>query len=440
MILKKQVSLLLALALLMAVCGCTQPQMSSPGSFYYKCAQPQFDAENSVIQAEQRELAEVHDDMKQMLELYLLGPQDPSLVSPFPRNTHVVDASIGNQTLYLTLSEEFAQLSGVDLTIACGCITRTAAALFPIDQVHFQVEGASQSGSSFTMSPDHLQLIDDSLERLMTAVTVYYSDAQRRYLVGKQVSINLAEESNVVEYLIDQLCHPPKDSDLLSPLPEGSRVLSVSTENKVCKVNFSSEFDHKVWRDAQAQRLSLLSVVNTLTQLPQIEYVEFYSEGNLITQYRLLTVSGPLARDERAIGPVRSGVNEFDASLYLCNGANEYLVCVPTKLRQSVGMSPAELVVQELISYQKINGFSSPVPKDTSIRSISVEDGVCRLDLSEAFLQNPAQVPLALRSIIASLCALEEVEQVFVTVEGTVPVGDLAPYFRSTVVDPTWIT
>lgn len=439
MILKKRVSLLLVFFLLIGVCGCAQPQMTCPGSFYYKCAQPQFGTPDSVIRAEQRELAEVHDDMTEMLELYLLGPQDPELVSPFPRNTHVMDASIADQTMYITLSKEFSQLSGVDLTIACGCLTRTAAALFPIEQVQFQIDG-NPAEAAFTMPLDSLRLADDSLERLMTAVTVYYSDAQRRYLVGKQVSINLAEETNVVEFLIDQLCHPPKDSDLLSPLPEGSRVLSVSVENKICKVNFSSEFDHKVWREAQAQRLSLLSVVNTLTQLPQIEYVEFYSEGNLITQYRLLTVSGPLARDERAIGPVRSGVNEFDASLYLTNGSNEYLVCVPTKLRQSAGMTPAELVVQELISYQKLNGFSSPVPQDTVILSIAVEDGVCRLDLSEAFLQTPAQVPLAMRSIIASLCALEEVEQVAITVDGAVPDGDLADLFQVTTVDPSWIT
>lgn len=435
---KKMIAL--ALALLLSLTGCGEPSMRQPGNFYYRAAQTQFDSADGVIRSEQRELADLSDSITSILELYLQGPQDPDLVSPFPRNTHVVQAWVVDDALILTLSEEFAQLSGVDLTIACGCITKTASELMEVQKVRIQVPGRLLSDQRFfTMSADSLQLEDDSLERLATTMTVYYADADRRYLVGKELSINLADQIDIADYLISQLTTPPRDSDLLSPLPEGTRLLDASIENRVCKVDFSAEFDQNLWRSSEAQRLSLLSVVNTLTQLPQVDYVQFYSEGSLLTQYRLLTIAGPMAYDERAIGPVRSGVNEFDASLYLANGSNEYLVCVPTRIRQSANMTQAELVVQELIAYPALNGFSSPVPKDTGINSVNVEEGVCYVDLDERFLNTPSQVPQALRSLVCSICVLDEIEHTVVTVNGSVPTGELAPFFQITAPESGWL-
>lgn len=436
---KKWISMLLLLSVLLLMSACGSPSLKDPGNFYYKRYEQSYGAADSVIRAEQRELKDIRHDIGAVLELYFQGPLDRDLASPFPQNTTVVKWTFVDNTLLLTLSGEFAELSGIDLTIACSCIAKTVMELTPVQRINFQAENALLNGEqSISMSTRNLQLEDDSLQRLASNVTVYYSDKQRRYLVGKEISINLAEDVDVVEYLINQLHNPPRNADLLSPLPDGTKLLNATIENKICKVDFSSEFDHVVWRNAEAQRLSLMSVVNTLTQLPQIDSVEFYSEGNLITQYRLLSIPGPMRWDERAIGPVRNGLNEFDASLYLSNGSNEYLVCVPTRIRQSAGSTKAEMIVRELIGYVESNGFTSPIPKNTGINSVTVEDDVCYIDLDSNFLNSSNMVPLAIRSIITSVCSLPEINQTVITVNGGIPAGDLAPYFEETTVNPDW--
>ncbi len=436
----KWISLSLSVIMVFLLTACGSAPMRDPGVFYYKRIDTDYGSTDSVIAPETRELSGIRDDIGELLNSYFQGPNDDTLESPFPRNTTVVKCVTVDNTLLLTLSQEFGELSGVDLTIACGCLTRTIIELTSIQRINFQVEDGLLNGSpSISMSKKNLQLVDDSLERLVTNITVYYSDANRRYLVGKDIAINLANEVDVIDCLINQLSNPPKDSELLSPLPDGTKLLDSTIENKVCKINFSSEFDSKVWRNAEAQRLTLMCVVNTLTQLDQIDHVEFYSEGNLLTQYRSLHIPGPMSWDERAIGPVRTGLNEFDASLYLVNGSDDYLVCVPTRIRQTAGISKAEMILQELITYKAANGFASPIPPDTKINSVCEVNGICQIDLSSEFIAVPARVPQAIHSIIASITSLEDINEVVITVDGSVPSGELAPYFEYKALDPGWI-
>lgn len=436
---KKQLSFLLICTVVSLLVGCTSPSLKDSANFYYKPI-GEVSAKNSdVIKAERREIDGVRNDIMDLISVYLQGPLDDSLESPFPKNTSVEKCTQMDDTLILILSPEFAELTGVDLTVACAALTKTVTELFPIQRVNFQTRNALLNGEhSITMSKNGMQLVDDALERLTSDVMVYYSDAQRRYLVGQEISVNLAEDIDLVEHLIYQLQNPPKNSELLSPLPEGTRLLGTSIENKICKINFSSEFDHKVMRSPQVQRLSLMSVVNTLTQLPEIEYVQFYIDGNLVTQYRSLSITEPMAWDDRAIGPVRNGLNEFDASLYLVNGTNEYLIEVPTRIRQSAGSSKAEMIVSALINYEQINDFESPIPKNATVNSVTISGTSCYVDFGSTFINDKDMVQNAVRSVIASVSALPDITQVFVTVNGTIPQGDLASHFLPTSPSQEW--
>mgnify|MGYP003309850291 CR=1 FL=1 len=165
----------------------------------------------------------------------------------------------------------------------------------------------------------------------------------------------------------------------------------------------------------------LLSVVNTLTQLEQISHVEFSVEGDLLVQFKTISIHAPLSQEEGAIGPVRTGMNEFDTTLYLSNSPDGCLTPVPTRLRQTSGMSEAEVVVTALIQHTDYNGFSSPVPGNTGLNSLMTFEGVCHIDLTEQFLSQPEALEQAVRSIVASVCALEDVFSVQITVDGQIP-------------------
>ena len=80
----------------------------------------------------------------------------------------------------------------------------------------------------------------------------------------------LATENDLVRFLVESLLTPPEDSGLISPLPVGTKLLDYSLDDGICTLNFSGEFEQNLWARCESQRLALLSVVNTLTQLDDI--------------------------------------------------------------------------------------------------------------------------------------------------------------------------
>ncbi len=420
----------LVLALLLSLAGCAGGQPQVPANFYYRRAQTAYTGPDGVIAPEVREIRGMEQDLDALLDAYFSGPEDASMLSPFPRESQVLSWQSSEDALLLTMNEAFCALSGIELSIACACIAKTMLELTDAALVQFQAEEGLLGGEkAISISLDNLRLYDNSLDQSRADFTLYYTDRSRRYLLTQTVSVSLAAEDDIIAYLLDALTTPASGSDLQSALPTGTQLLDYTLDDGLCTVNLSREFELHGWSAPTAQRLSLLAVVNTLTQLPEIQQVEFRIEGNLLVQYRLLNIPNPLVFEEGAIGPVRTGMNEFDATLYLSNGTENYLAGIPTRLRQSTGITQAELVVQALLDHSAINGFYSTIPADTQLNRLTIRNGICYIDLNGAFVAETSHLTQSVHSIIASVCALSDISRAQITVEGQTPQGDYGNLF-----------
>ena len=427
---KKFTCLLLCAALLLSLAGCSAPSDSVTVRFYYRRAVTEFGTTDGIISAEQRQLPDAGSDTDSLLQLYFNGPQEDGLTSPFPRSSAVLDWEIVDKTMVLTMNEDFGVLTDVELSIACACICKTLTELLPVTHVQIQLKNGLLGGKKhLLLSESDVSLYDNGLDQSRTEFTVYYTDSQRRYLIAEEIYVNLATESDVIAYLMDAMMSPPENSGLFSTLPRRTELLDYSIDDGICTINFSTEFERNAWDRCEAQLLTLLSVVNTLTQLEEIQQVEFASGGNLLVSYMNLTISEPFEFDENAIGPVRTGMNEFDATLYLSNGSEDALFPVPTRLRQTSGFSQAELVVQRLLDYVPANSLYSQIPEDTVLNGVTVRNGTCLVDLSGEFLRSEEHLIRSVRSIVASVCSLNGINSVQITVDGQTPDGNYAYLF-----------
>ena len=436
---KKGIALLLCLVMLVPLAACDVSRCKTPGIFYYRRTTPVYGSGEGLIAPEKRELCSYREDYAGILESYFSGPQSRGLESPFPRDLKVSEWSLTDTALLLNFNDAFTSLSGVDLTVACSCIARTFLELLPVDQVILQAGRKPLNGQrTLVLTRDNLNFSDDSLAQLRTNYTLYYTDRQRRYLIGVDTSVSLADREDVIRYLIHQLMTAPYHSDLTTPIPYGTQLLDVSAKGGVCTLNFSSEFVSHAWPEPEAQRAALLSIVNTLTQIEGIHQVEFSTEGDLLVQYGFLNISAPFVFEEQAIGPVRSGINEFDTTLYLSNGSERYLTGIPLKIRKTPGLLAEELILQALISYKPLNGFFSPVPSSTRINRVVTENGICSVDFSKDFLLSPGQLAMAVHAVVASVSAVDGINGVRITVEGEIPEGYPPDLFDTLCPRPDW--
>ena len=141
---KRLTFFLLVVILIISLVSCGKDSLDSGVPFYYLRAEFDHGAADGVIASEIHELSGHHNDLRYLLALYLQGPSDPDLRSPFPDGTILVDLVQENQSVTITLSSTAAVLEGVDQTIACACLAETCFAISDAQQVHIQsLESAS---------------------------------------------------------------------------------------------------------------------------------------------------------------------------------------------------------------------------------------------------------------------------------------------------------
>lgn len=128
---KRIAVLLLSVILLFCLCGCgnqasaTQSQVT----FYYLRSTLTYGEADSVIAPEVQDNIDRNNTLKYLLALYLNGPTDSRLYSPFPKDLEIESLEREADTLVLTFSDSLAKLKGMKLTKACACVALTCLGL-----------------------------------------------------------------------------------------------------------------------------------------------------------------------------------------------------------------------------------------------------------------------------------------------------------------------
>ncbi len=157
---KQILASILALALLLCLIGCRKEPQQAGIPFYYCAAQPSYSTGSTAISPEYRR-GVPQDSLFLALEVYLGGPASEELRSPFPEGLTLAAATQQGSTVYLTLSRELADLTDLELTIACGCLSLTAMALTQAERVEISaVSGLLNGQRSIVMDKNTLLLQD----------------------------------------------------------------------------------------------------------------------------------------------------------------------------------------------------------------------------------------------------------------------------------------
>ena len=158
---KRFLSLMLILSLLLSGCGFFGERIREPVTFHYLCNSYQEDL-CCVFVSEEREASGHTDDLSYLLALYLMGPAGEDLRSPLPAGTRI-RADIQEGQILLELSEDAVSLSDPEYSLACACLTLTC-----LDITEAESVTVSCGDRSRTMTRSTLTLVDDSESTIST--------------------------------------------------------------------------------------------------------------------------------------------------------------------------------------------------------------------------------------------------------------------------------
>ncbi len=121
---------------LLSLCGCNS-SVADTVDFYY-CRTPesyQYFTADGVISRETREITGHQNDLSYVLRLYLAGPLEEGLISPFPRGTQLISARKVVATLRIELSGAEDTMNDSEFSLACACLARTCMSFVKCKEV-----------------------------------------------------------------------------------------------------------------------------------------------------------------------------------------------------------------------------------------------------------------------------------------------------------------
>lgn len=134
-------------------------------------------------------------------------------------------------------------------------------------------------------------------------ITLYFSDKQAGKLIAEKREVDKsAVLNNPEQTIVAELIKGPASQDLLATIPNGTRLLSLKKDGAKVTLDFSKEFVDNHSGGSAGETLTIYSIVNSLTELKDVENIKFLIEGQQRKEYKgHYEFDIPFARNEEII-------------------------------------------------------------------------------------------------------------------------------------------
>lgn len=266
-----------------------------------------FTNKDNKIVTEQRDIyyQSEKDLPNKAMQGLIKGPKIAENKAIMPKNIKIIDINNKNNILFINLSKEYLLMPSVDEILARYSIVKTMCSLPNILGVNLAVDGKPIIGPDNNpigiLTKDDVILGGATADKLYKTIKVYFSEENAEYLVAEERQVISSENEPIERQIINELIKGPKNKMLHKTIPVEAKLISVETKNNICFVNFSKELISKHWGGSAGEAMTINSIVNSLTELPNIKKVQFLIEGSKVDTFIHLVFNEPFTRDESII-------------------------------------------------------------------------------------------------------------------------------------------
>ncbi len=236
-----------------------------------------------------------------VIEKLLEGPTDPDLSRSVRVGTQLISLAEDQGQVTLDVTKEFYNEESIYDVLALASVVKSLCSIRGIDRVLLTVEGQplqTAGGEALGVLKESDVVFDaDALSEEESNVTLYFSDLNAEYLVKEIRRIRISRGESLEKLIVTELIRGPKTQNAGRTLPQETKIRSVETKDRVCFVNLSSEFVSKNNVGVAAEKLTIFSIVNSLTELSNIDKVQFLIEGEKKDVYQHMVFNEPIERD-----------------------------------------------------------------------------------------------------------------------------------------------
>ena len=249
---------------------------------------------------------------------------------------------------------------------------------------------------------------------------ISYLDKDQTKIVRSDYEPNAAvsDTTLLINELMDVLASDSGDVELVCPIPENVTVTDTRLKNGDLKVYFDETYYSM---SSVREILCRLALVQTLTQVDGVDCLEFFVDGEPLTDTQGEKV-GKMTQDDFVVNPGEqiNSIQHATIELYFSNSTGDGLVLETQRVYYNSNVSLEKLVIEHLLAGPKGEDAIASLPAETALVNVSVADRICYVNFDEGFrTQNyDIQEPIVIYSLVDSLVALPHIDKVQISVNG----------------------
>ena len=215
---------------------------------------------------------------------------------------------------------------------------------------------------------------------------ICYVNTEDTALVKEKYEMKGENAEEKVQNLLNAMQKEPDSIEYKSVLPEKLKIQDWTLSDKKLEIHFNSTYEKL---SAAKEVLLKAAVVQTLSQLSEVEYVCFFIENSPLTDNLGKEVGYMRAEDfVQNTGSLLYSYQVGELKLYFANEQGNALITENISVRYNSNTSIEKLIVEQLLKGPSKEGLYPVIPPETKVLGVSVKDNVCYVNLDEGFLNN----------------------------------------------------
>jgi len=293
-------SLLFALCCLVLVaCGKEKAPSEDAISVYY------VNSSETGIVSKNYELIADKDDtdaaIDELIEVLGTMPDRLEYEAPISGDIKLIGYSLHDKLLTLNFASKYAQLGRTIEILDRAAIVRTFTQLDDVEYVSFQVEGSpitdhygnvigNMSADTFIYNVGNEINTYEKVE-----LRLYFATENGDKLMPVYRSVVYNSNISMEKLVVEQIISGP-NSDIAYPtISKDAKVKSINVKDGVCYIELDQEFLNQP--NHVSAEVAIYSIVNTVTELPNINKVVFSVNGQDSFQFMDFMISGAYERN-----------------------------------------------------------------------------------------------------------------------------------------------
>lgn len=214
----------------------------------------------------------------EVIELLSKSTVDVDYRNPISDGLAVENYQFSEDTLILYFNKEYNNISKTNQALLRAAVVKTLVQIDGISSVEFYIGDdplmddderiiGAMTGDSFLFDYGKAQSQAETAK-----VMLYYATEDGNYLSQTTRMVHYSSNVPLEQVVLNYLSESPNQEGIKSPIPEGTKVLSVVINDSTCYVTLDSGFlNLPEW---ESREVAIYSIVNTLCELETVSKVQ----------------------------------------------------------------------------------------------------------------------------------------------------------------------